>query len=914
MYDPHDHENRPYLSALSRRRKIAFLSLTLETLAASLWRIVFWCVFFAGLWMLGLPSFFGGLIHKLSSIVFAIGLLYFIWKDIGSFRFPRREAIDKALERASHFPLGLINSLQDTLANPKKPVTRTLWHKSQTQLVRTLKRLRAPSPKARLIQADPHALRFIAMIIFAAGLMVSGSQWSQKIMHGAFPVTPSFVLSQGRSTNLWITPPSYTQMPQMQLSGNGTLEEPIDIPEGSKIRIRLHSVLGQYIPPHFYMDDNRIDLTYFGDGLFGTETQITKGDQLSVTQALFPRARWDYHYIIDQPPEIRLDHNENDAAVTPENDSLQNAPAKENSQPPKKESQSEQDKKEAFEVLDKGQIRFPLVVKDDYGVKEVRMTMTLDDVVQYKPLGDPVTETRLVMSAPETDFKISPVYDMTWHTWAGLPVTFTYEAIDHKGQVSTAGPISVVLPERTFEHPMAQSLIEMRTRLAWDYDQSFSEIAENLETLLQAPDYFQHNPVVYLAIRTASSRLYYTNNAKPSEREQAAKAVIALLWDTAITIEEGNLSLAMRELRNAQRALENAMRDPDATEDEISRLMDELREKMNNYFMEMQREMQKRRQAGEDLPRFSPDQFSQMISPDSLSKMMQQIESALREGDEQKAQELMSKLQRMMEMLDPSMTPQLPQDMQAMQKGINELQQLIDRQKELLEQTEKQAQALNRRNLRDTIPQQPRQSLKEMLQDLGIDDMPPLPAPDDALPMKKNKSAESQNSDFEDEPANTEDNKTEQEALRYILGQLMLEVSEKTGEIPDAMGAAEQEMRGSENALGENKPVQAIPHQEQAIEYLQQSQEQLSQKFRARMQQMIGIGLSGTGQRYDPLGRPYGGEEDPNGSPHGSEVKVPDEAQKKRVDEILKTLRDRSGDRSRPEEELDYFRRLLRQF
>ena len=79
------------------------------------------------------------------------------------------------------------------------------------------------------------------------------------------------------------------------------------------------------------------------------------------------------------------------------------------------------------------------------------------------------------------------------------------------------------------------------------------------------------------------------------------------------------------------------------------------------------------------------------------------------------------------------------------------------------------------------------------------------------------------------------------------------------------------------------------------------------------MQQMIGVGMSGSSQKYDPLGRRYG-DENEDGRGVDSKVEVPDELDKKRVDEIIKMLRDRSGDRSRSREELEYFRRLLRQF
>ncbi len=141
----------------------------------------------------------------------------------------------------------------------------------------------------------------------------------------------------------------------------------------------------------------------------------------------------------------------------------------------------------------------------------------------------------------------------------------------------------------------------------------------------------------------------------------------------------------------------------------------------------------------------------------------------------------------------------------------------------------------------------------------------------------------------------------------------MLEASEKLDEVPESMSSAELEMRESSKELGLDQPEGSIPHQEKAIEYLEKAQESLEEMLSARMQQMTGLGF-GSGQRYDPLGRPYGGEDHGKGPKHGSTVKVPDEAQKKRVDDIIKELRRRSGEFDRPSDEREYYRRLLRQF
>jgi hypothetical protein len=68
-------------------------------------------------------------------------------------------------------------------------------------------------------------------------------------------------------------------------------------------------------------------------------------------------------------------------------------------------------------------------------------------------------------------------------------------------------------------------------------------------------------------------------------------------------------------------------------------------------------------------------------------------------------------------------------------------------------------------------------------------------------------------------------------------------------------------------------------------------------------------GQSGDAPR-DPLGRPQKSE----GPDLGTSVKVPDEIDMQRAREILEELRRRSGEATRPTEELDYLERLLRRF
>ena len=879
MIDPIDKRYRPFLLFLKRKRRGTFFVLTLEKVVCHTWRMAYWFLFFCGLWMLAIPAFFGITASVITLLAFLIGTAYFIRNDVMSFSLPNVENIDKRLEARGTLGRGHIALVEDQLANPAIISTRLLWHKAQREGIFLLKKLRIPWLRTQLSRKDPHALRFIALLVFASGGFVAGSNWRQRIINGLAPISSSvFTLPQEHSINLWIKPPDYTQLPEMHLSGMGRYDGELKIPEGSTYRIRIRNPFKNFLAPRLRMGTTNIPLTYMEDGLYGKEGTIQPGKSMRITQVFLPRATWPYSYVIDTPPEIRSNNvlEEQKQSIPP------------------------------YEILDDGQLRFPLIVKDDYGVKELQMTMRLDELIEDAPLGQETIKTRLVMSQPNTEFKIAPIYDLAWHSWAGLPVTIEFTAIDHKGQSTALEKISLVLPERIFKHPLAKSLIAARKALAWNYKYSLKQIALNLEYQLRNPELFQNNPVIFLAIRSASSRLFHNDKKPDEQRMKSIHEVIDLLWKTALVVEEGDVIIALRELRDAQRALENAMRNPNVDEQEIQALMEQLREKMINYFTEVAREMQKRIAGGENMPPLSAEDFGSLITPDTLATLMAQIEQAMRNGNEQQAQELMSQLQRMMEMIDPSKGAKLPKDMQMMREGINELQKLIERQKALIKQTEIQSDIQRSletdNNASSGITRRDLPAIEQMLKNFGMDTIPPAP---------EGKKQPKQNED-EFQQVDTSQNKVEQDALRYILGQLMMDMAEKMDEVPEKMGMAEQEMRNSAEKLAKNNPIDSIPHQNSAVQYLKDSQEGLAKQFRQRMQQMVGMGLSGSGQRLDPLGRPY--DDGESGQNPETAIKIPDETEQKRVDKIIRKLRQRSSDRSRSREEIEYYQRLLRQF
>ncbi|NCC21458.1 MAG: DUF4175 family protein [Alphaproteobacteria bacterium] len=828
---------------LARLERQAYIVILFESLGRALWRPFAWTAFFCGLWLLGLPAILGAGGEIVSALVFLAGLTIFLASGLPTLRIPGKPDVRRRIECDSGLRHRPLTSLEDSLANRGNDAARQIWQQRGRWLADASSHARGTSLKPLMPHLDPHALRYLSLLVLILGVAVAGPLWKQRLAHGLFPVSLA-----GNSPDdsprivLRITPPEYTGLSEAVISSFGKDSSPLSIPKGSRIRV---SVTGGPPTPKFVIGGHSFPMKELASGTYGLETPVLPGDSMVVRQLFMTRARLPYVYVSDLPPTI--------------------------------------DEADKLEITPEGSIGVPVRLYDDYGVKDLVLDIELDSVVEDAPLGEPFQDRRLIMSPGGETLETRPVYDLTGHTWVGLPVVMTLVAVDGTGQKSDPLTYRTILPERTFRHPVAAILIEMRKQLAWLPVFNAQQVAIGLEELLRQPQTFDGDPVVYLALRSAASRLSY------AQSEDTARAVIALLWETALRLEDGGLSLAMQALRNAQKELEQALTDPDAGQAEIAQKMDALQQALARYMQELAAELNKRGADGQPVLMLPPEAMGQVIDPLSLKAFLDQLRAEALSGDMHTAQEMLSKIRKMMDMLDPSRMAELPPEIQFMNEGHNELQELVQKQQELLDQTRERARPLP--SYGEWIVPEP--TIRGPIAP-GKLPPPPLPAP---------------------QPGHHADNqagRTEQEALRLVLGQLMREAGEILNEIPDGMAAAEFEMRASSAALADNDPISSIPHQERALENLQDAMEDMNQQMAARMQQMIGMSFGG-GSNLDPLGRPISPSEG-NRNFFGSNVRIPDEQDRERLEEILRILRQRSGDFSRPEMELDYFRRLLRQF
>src|SRR3712207_1216315 len=347
------------------------------------------------------------------------------------------------------------------------------------------------------------------------------------------------------------------------------------------------------------------------------------------------------------------------------------------------------------EVNARGTFTLSYKGKDDYGIASLDGTVEKADNSTGRSLV-PAPQLTLALpsheeNAPDTK---SPV-DLTNHAWAGAPVTIQLKAKDEAGQEAVSEKITFTLPQRPFTNPLAKALVEQRRNLVLAADDR-KRVQVALDALLIAPDQYTPQWGVFMGLRTGTERL------RVAKTDQDLLDVADWLWTMALQIEDGGLSDAERELRAAQERLKEAM-ERGATDDEMRRLTEELRQAMDKFLREFAQRMQQNQQQSQNQNQRAPDR---MISQDDLNRMLKQMEEAMRRGDVAEAQRLLEQLRNILENLQTAqpnsrMTDPLGREMnQAMQ----DMEDMAREQQNLRDETFRDGQ--NRRMQQGDRPRQ----------------------------------------------------------------------------------------------------------------------------------------------------------------------------------------------------------------
>ena len=547
----------------------------------------------------------------------------------------------------------------------------------------------------------------------------------------------------------------------------------------------------------------------------------------------------------------------------------------------------------------RGSLQMSYKIEDDYGVTEARAQF----VARPGDARNPARKRRRMRPRPPSRGRCSSapqfplvlpnartrngvgqtVKDLSEDPYAGADVTLTLTAKDEAGNEGKSEPFNMRLPERLFTKPLARALIEQRRILALDANQN-AQVYAALDALMIAPELFTPEAGHYLGLYSVARQL------EAARTDDALREVVASLWALAVTIEDGNISDVDKALRAAQEALKQAL-ERGASDEEIKKLTDNLRAALDNFLRQLAEQL---RNNPQQLAR-PLDPNTKMLSQQDLKNMIDRMERMSRSGDKDAAKQLLEQLQQMLENLQMAQPGQSGDN--DMEQALNELGDMIRKQQQLRDKTFKQGQDSRRDRMRG---KQGDQSMGDLQQDQqGLRDR-----------LKK----------LQEELAKRgmgpgQRGEKGQRGEQGQQGQQGQQGDQGDGE--DGLEQADSAMGDAGGRLGEGNADGAVDSQGRALEALRKGAQSLAEAMQQGDGDQPGDGpgnrtgrQQGAANGTDPLGRPMRHNEFTD----DFSVKIPGEIDVQRVRRILEELRRRLADPARPQIELDYIERLLKDY
>jgi uncharacterized protein (TIGR02302 family) len=775
------------------------------------------------------------------------------------FRMPGAAEIDRRIEAANKLLHSPVLVQADRPSGRDSSFSQALWREHQKRMAAQLDSLGADLPRTRVPERDPWGLRAVAALLFVTAFAFSFGPTGGRIAdgfsaHGTHDAVPPRI-------DAWVTPPAYTGKPPIFLTADANQAAPtFTVPEGSDVSLRVTGGSGEETLA--YADKNGSARTIDPASQQATTAKpaaspatpspaspskvrqftgkLTGDGTLTLKSGEDQLGRWAFAVVPDKPPQIRFVGEPKRAA--------------------------------------NGAFELNYQIDDDYGAATAKAVFALADpqAPDAHPLYGP---PEMPLTLPRRGGKSNAAKttkDLTEHVWAGNSIKLTLVATDDAGHTASSETKTLVMPERPFANPLARAVIEQRRLLALDANAK-PRVLDLIDAITLRPEDTFDTMSHYLAIMSARSRL------KLAENDDQLRSEVAYLWEIALGIEEGNLSAAEKRLRQAQQALQDAIKNG-ASDQEIEKAMKELREAMNQFLQEFA----ERAKQNPNAPQMQ--QNGQELRQSDIDRMMDQIENLAKSGDRDKAQQLLSQLQDMMNNLQAGRQQQGGEQDSQMRQQMDKLGDILRRQQEMMNDTFRMDQMQRGKNPND-------QSGGGQDQDLpGVgQDRDPLARPKPMTPQE-----------FADALKQLQEGqgqlKSDLDQLKKGLEGMGMEPNEGFGEAGKSMGSAEQ-------ALGEGQGDEAVGHQGRALEALRKGAKDMMKQMQAMQGDQGGSQEGGRQQDSDrdPLGRPRASQ----GPDFGDSVKVPDEIDVQRARQILEAIRKRLGNALSPDIERSYLERLL---
>ena len=532
------------------RRRL--LAARLFVWAERVWPAVWPAVGVAGLFLatslLGLWYGLTTVPHAVLLALFAAGLAAALWRARQALRFSDRASGLARLERDSGVTHRPLRGLDDTLpASVQDPLTQRLWALHRERLVASLSRLRLSPPRSVLPARDPWALRAAVLLLLVVGLVDARGEYGSRLASAfAFVGQGSAAVPTAR-LDLWVTPPGYTH----RAAALGRA----DARAGGAHRAGRQRGAGAAPPRGGGRRRRRAAQPGRGRGRLRRPRLRQRRGQAAARRQRPPRR--------PRRARPRAGGLERDGgARRAARGRLRRPAAADHPRRP-------QGRLRGHRRLRRGRGRPPA---------RPRRARGRGRAARPRQAGQPAAQARLQQLH-------RPDGEPAGRARGGPQARGRRRRSGSKGRASRCGSCCRPASSTTRSRAPSSSSGASSSR----DPATAPDVAGRLAALAET-DTAQKLPTsVPLSLRVAASRLSF------SQSPQARRAVIDLLWELALFIEDGALSVAERKLHDVQERLQKALLEG-AKDAELEKMMQELQQALDEYLDQLTRQAQEQAQ------------------------------------------------------------------------------------------------------------------------------------------------------------------------------------------------------------------------------------------------------------------------------------------------------------------------------
>ena len=427
------------------------------------------------------------------------------------------------------------------------------------------------------VTGDRYGFGTAAVLLLALGLLAAGPQAGERL-RAAF--LPSASLLGDVVLKVRAVPPAYTGRAPIQLTVRGGEAGRIVAPQGSTLRIALS---GWRLKATVKTPD--------GHDLALRDTAIARAGRYTVRSGLLTLAAFEVMQIDDRSPKLRF------------------------LAPPRLT---------ASQALEIG-----WAVDDDFGLDRLSFEIMRGGEARRFPLA----------VGPGMPQGLAHL-DLTPDPWAGQTVRARLVGADQAGQTGVSTEISLRLPERMFQHPLARRIIAARKLLLQSPQRARATVQQQLTAMAEDRAAYGGRYAVYAGLRAAHWRIQYSEDPRGYE-------TAGLLWDIALDLEGGLSSVG-----DVRKALDSLMGALGRNDGALAAQMKGLEQALSRFLADALRKAMQSPQSAQ------PSGPVRMLDAGAFDSMLNALRERLAAGDAAGAQEILQALRSVVENLRVANGPQ----------------------------------------------------------------------------------------------------------------------------------------------------------------------------------------------------------------------------------------------------------------